>query len=287
MWALSSVPVRWHRRLRVTTATESTTNGATVSVVGGFLAGVLGGRPSSLSRGSVGDAGGEMRYSPLEGATLSVVDAGVAGPRLVVSPPLDSSKSAKHVPLRMIKTVRARKGGLMGLGVSRSGIEMINAAGEELLRLDILKKQLRRTLDGAGETTEEEEWENAEAAAANEEEVEDAEESTRNDIVDQLLILIEWERRRQAVVRSGRDDETEEDYVDEYDEDDDGTTPSSPTRGSRAKGAIAEKAQKLKHYAQREIEMKKMKKKREERKAKYVSEAGGLKYTAIAMANRS
>ena len=33
--------------------------------------------------------------------------------------------------------------------------------------------------------------------------------------------------------------------------------------------------------------MKKMKKKREERKAKYVSEAGGLKYTAIAMANRS
>ncbi|KAL3778077.1 hypothetical protein ACHAW5_001416 [Stephanodiscus triporus] len=46
-------------------------------------------------------------------------------------------------------------------------------------------------------------------------------------------------------------------------------------------------AQKIKHFAQREIEMQRMKKERENRKAKYVKEAGGLKYTAIAMANRS
>jgi len=45
-------------------------------------------------------------------------------------------------------------------------------------------------------------------------------------------------------------------------------------------------AQKIKHFAQREIEMQKTKKDRETRKAKYVQEAGGLKYTAIAMANR-
>ena len=46
-------------------------------------------------------------------------------------------------------------------------------------------------------------------------------------------------------------------------------------------------AQSIKHFAQREIELQKMKKERENRKAKYVKEAGGLKYTAIAMANRS
>ena len=46
-------------------------------------------------------------------------------------------------------------------------------------------------------------------------------------------------------------------------------------------------AQSIKHFAQREIELQKMKKERESRKAKYVKEAGGLKYTAIAMANRS
>ena len=45
-------------------------------------------------------------------------------------------------------------------------------------------------------------------------------------------------------------------------------------------------AQKLKHFAQREMELQKLKKERESRKAKYVNEAGGLKYTAIAMANR-
>ena len=46
-------------------------------------------------------------------------------------------------------------------------------------------------------------------------------------------------------------------------------------------------AQKIKHFAQRELELQKLKKERENRKAKYVNEAGGLKYTAIAMANRS
>ena len=46
-------------------------------------------------------------------------------------------------------------------------------------------------------------------------------------------------------------------------------------------------AQKIKHFAQREIEMQRTKKERENRKARYIKEAGGLKYTALAMANRS
>ena len=50
---------------------------------------------------------------------------------------------------------------------------------------------------------------------------------------------------------------------------------------------LSREAQKMKHFAKREIELQKIKKERENRKAKYVKEAGGLKYTAIAMANRS
>ena len=53
------------------------------------------------------------------------------------------------------------------------------------------------------------------------------------------------------------------------------------------RGAVYMAAQKIKHFAQREIEMQRTKKERENRKARYVKEAGGLKYTAIAMANRS
>jgi hypothetical protein len=50
---------------------------------------------------------------------------------------------------------------------------------------------------------------------------------------------------------------------------------------------LSDKAKKMQHFAQREIEMQKTKREREARKAKYVKDAGGLKYSAIAMANRS
>ena len=101
-----------------------------------------------------------------------------------------------------------------------------------------------------------------------------------------MEILIEWERRRQSIILTLGEDapDNEEETVDEYDDDDDDI--GTPTRTKR-KGVLAEKAASIKHFAQREIEMQKLKKERENRKAKYVKEAGGLKYTAIAMANRS
>ncbi|KAL7551561.1 hypothetical protein ACHAWF_014751 [Thalassiosira exigua] len=269
-WATSSMPVRWHRRLRGDGGAASSDGGA-ASAVGGFISGMFGGG-SSASGG-----GGGGSYDPVEGATLSVADS-ATGPQLVVSPPSGSGVRAKRIPLKAIKNVRARKGGIIS-SASRSGIEVLDCAGREVLRFDVLKS--------AATTPGDEEWEN-ERGEARGGGLEDAEESTRDDVIDQLQILMEWERRRQAyLVTLGEDeaDNDEQTHVEEYD-DENGETPASP-RGSKKKGAIAEKAQKIKHFAQREIELQKMKKDRENRKAKYVKEAGGLKYTAIAMANRS
>ena len=66
------------------------------------------------------------------------------------------------------------------------------------------------------------------------------------------------------------------------DSDDDNDTENSlyhPTN------FLAARAQKAAHFAKRELELQRTKKEREQRKAKLISEAGGLKYTAIAMAN--
>ena len=45
--------------------------------------------------------------------------------------------------------------------------------------------------------------------------------------------------------------------------------------------------QKFKNFAQRELELQRLKKERENHKAKFVQEVGGLKNTTIAMANQS
>ena len=260
-WALSNIPIRWHRKLRG--GDSSSNNGRSV---GGFLSSMLN---SSGGGGSTGDT-----YEPLDNATLYVVDS-PSGPQLVASPSsITSSIKKKRIPLKIIKTVKshrhvkARKGGR-----SRSGIEILDNTGRELLIFDVLQPK-------SYNLNEEEE---------EEEDVEDADEATRDEIIDQLEILVEWERRRQSIILTlGEEDapDNEEETVDEYDDDEDDDDIGTPTRTKR-KGALAEKAASIKHFAQRELEMQKLKKERENRKAKYVKEAGGLKYTAIAMANRS
>ena len=256
-WALSRVHIRWHRKLR---GDSSSNNGR----VGGFLSSML----NSSGGGGSGDT-----YEPLDNSTLVVVDS-PSGPQLVASPSsITSSIKKKRIPLKFIKTVKshrhvkARKGGR-----SRSGIEILDNTGRELIIFDVLQPRSYNL----NEEKEEEE----------EEDVEDADEATRDQIIDQLEILIEWERRRQSIILTLGEDapDNEEETVDEYDDDDDDI--GTPTRTKR-KGVLAEKAASIKHFAQREIEMQKLKKERENRKAKYVKEAGGLKYTAIAMANRS
>lgn len=239
-WALSAAPpVRWHRRLRGPSSSSSADGGPSAGgAVGGFLSGMFGGGSSSGGGGGGGGRGDS--YDPIEGAALSVVDApGRRGPNLVIG----AAARRKVVPLRLVRTVRARKGGMLNL-TSRSGVEVLDRTGREVLRFDVLKRS-----DGggpplapsAGEGTEDEDWESAEEAGG---EAEDADEATRDGIIDQLTMLVEWERRRQAyLVTLGEDDaeqNADEEYVDEYDDDDEGTTPDSPRRGKK-KGILAEK----------------------------------------------
>ena len=152
-----------------------------------------------------------------------------------VSPP-GLSTSRKKIPLKLIKKVQARKGGIIS-AATRSGIEILDNTGRELLRFDVLKEAT-----GGGQIAtdnEEEDWETTESGSGN---VEDAEESARDDVIDQLEILVEWERRRQAyIVTLGEDEspDSEEPYVDEYDDDE--STPTSPRSSARKKGALAEK----------------------------------------------
>ncbi|KAL9182182.1 hypothetical protein ACHAXT_012834 [Thalassiosira profunda] len=264
-WALSSTPVRWHRHLR------GESEGGAAKAVGGFVSGLFG--AGSSGGGSLG--GGDV-YEPVA-AVLSVADS-ARGPQLVVAPSGMSMVRKKSIPLRLIKKAEARKGGIIS-SASRSGIKIIDRAGRKVIKFDVLQSSSARG-------DEEEGWEDEENGEAMGGRMEDADESTRDDIIDQLEILIEWERRRQAyIVTLGEEDaENDDETLNEYDDDGDSAASS---RGGKVKGAIAEKAAQIKHFAQREIEMQKMKKDRENRKAKYVKEAGGLKYTAIAMANRS
>jgi hypothetical protein len=86
----------------------------------------------------------------------------------------------------------------------------------------------------------------------------------RNMLVHQFMVIVEWERQR-----------TKDNYDDDDDDDDDENQPNF----------LQARAQQAAHFARREIEMQKTRKDREKRKAKLVAEAGGLKYTALAMAN--
>jgi hypothetical protein len=106
---------------------------------------------------------------------------------------------------------------------------------------------------------------------------------TRNLLVHHFMVLTEWERqRRAALVKSDPDSyNVDNDSEDDDDDDDDGNVSGS--RGGT--NFITARAQKMADYAQREIELQRTKAKREQRKAQLLKEAGGLKYTAMAMAN--
>lgn len=79
-----------------------------------------------------------------------------------------------------------------------------------------------------------------------------------------LTLMIEWDGRQRAAIP---EDERELDDGNEQD-------------------GLQRRAQKAAHFAKREIELQQQRRDREKRKAKLVSGAGGLKYTALAMANR-
>lgn len=85
----------------------------------------------------------------------------------------------------------------------------------------------------------------------------------RNMFVHNLQVLMEWDRNRRNACGELEYDETS------------------------AASTLKARAQKAKYRVERELEMKQTRREREERKAKYVSESGGLKYTALAMARNA
>jgi hypothetical protein len=89
----------------------------------------------------------------------------------------------------------------------------------------------------------------------------------RNMFMHHMAVLVEWERQRRA---------NNPDYESD-DEDEDNDQPNF----------LAARAGKAAHFAKRELEMQQTKREREKRKAKFVAESGGLKYTALAMATRT
>jgi len=95
----------------------------------------------------------------------------------------------------------------------------------------------------------------------------------RDEFIDRISSLIEWEHKRFRKQSSQDDDNDETTRTHETDED-----------GEPIHRNIAQRAA---HFAKREIEMAHTKMERESRKAKYMSASGGLKYTALAMATRA
>ncbi len=94
----------------------------------------------------------------------------------------------------------------------------------------------------------------------------------RDDVVEVLNTIVEWDRTRRKL------DPNTAIQEDDHDEEED----NKQGRGN----SLGQKALKAKYFIQKEIEMKKQVKDRESRKARYMKDSGGLKYTALAMANR-
>lgn len=86
----------------------------------------------------------------------------------------------------------------------------------------------------------------------------------RGAFCDNLSILCEWERQRRSA--AGIEDDPEEE-------------------SGGGGNFLTQRANKAAHFAKRELEMQQTKRDREKRKAKFVAESGGLRYTALAMAN--
>jgi len=85
----------------------------------------------------------------------------------------------------------------------------------------------------------------------------------RHNLFHHVAVLIEWERQRRVAA----------DDPDNDDED--------------GPNFLQQRANQAKRFAQRELEMQTTKRDREKRKAKLVAASGGLKYTALALANRA
>jgi len=97
----------------------------------------------------------------------------------------------------------------------------------------------------------------------------------RDEFLQHLRFVLEWDKRHSgndASSATGANNNNNEDAI-----------SAGPVRATGLRG----KAQKAAHFAKRELELQTMKREREKRKSKYLEASGGLKYTALAMAQRA
>lgn len=249
MYSLTNLPIRFYPQ-----TTSSNDGGG----VGGFVSGLFGkGAVANISKAISGGTNGK----------LSIVDS-VKGPSIYIESSSSSdvetsdlgggdtnAGAAGQQPKAGTRTIPLKRIGLVAaddafLSTSCVGIIMYEknrnfsddddrGTGNELLRFDVRSEV------------------NSDEGASSE---------TRDEILDKIMMMVQWEgRRKEGTSRDDSIDESEE--------------GSSATKKENV-------ASKLKHFAKREIEMKKQKRDREQKKSRYMKESGGLKYTAIAMANR-
>mmetsp|Transcript_27864 Transcript_27864/g.80486 ORF Transcript_27864/g.80486 Transcript_27864/m.80486 type:complete len:297 (+) Transcript_27864:113-1003(+) len=260
----TGLPVRYHRK---------TTDGGgenTLSSAMSSVSGLFGGGGGS-GGGDDGSGGTSFVKGP---ATLTLMDT-LSGPAIFVETEPDVSAEStevdeegnvlqldtrhrKTVPLRKIAKIKAVDGTFMGMiGGGPSLVAVIGKAkgSPELLRFNVLNALGKKV-------------ENAEF---------------RDEVIGRLDGLVEWDRRRRA--GAGGDDGADNNENDDNEEEE--FENDEESRGGKKKGAPKGRAAKAAYFAKREIELTKQRREREKRKARYLEGSGGLKYTAIAMANKA
>ena len=257
-FSISNLPVRWHRK----SSSSDTTNGSGSSGggVGAFVSGLFGGNGKGIETFSWNGVWGKLSVvDTLHGPAIHVETT----PNLANNAENDGEGDEQDIPEVQSQTITMRKisealPADSFFASSRAGI-ILNGKrtgdgdrGAELLRFDI-----RVAADSDT----------------------DVESEMRDELMDKISVLLEWDRRRRSHGKEGNQEEEDEENNLEN-----GDSGAEPRKRSNI---ISEKTAKMKHFAQREIEMQKKKRDREQRKARYMKESGGLKYTAVAMANRA
>jgi hypothetical protein len=261
---------------------------AAVSSVSGLFGGSKGGGGGKGgSGGGGGDHQGESSSSGsyVKGpATLTVIDT-PRGPALHVETEPDPSMEStevdeagnviqldtrhrKTVPLRKITKIKSVDGNFLGMAVGGAGPSLVSIVGAGPARVGGSQMELLRfnVLDAKGQKAESAE--------------------VREEVMDALRGLVEWDKRRQRAAGE-TDHDNDGDRTQDGNDGEDGFDNDDDDPHARRPGAPRGRAAKAAYFARREFELSQQRKEREKRKARYLEGGGGLKYTAIAMANRA
>lgn len=278
--------IRYHRRTAQSDQQGGEGGGggsvmaAAVSSVSGLFGGGGGGKG--------GGGGGEQGESSTSGsyakgpATLTVIDT-PRGPALHVETEpdasLDSTEVDEHgnvvqldtrhrrtVPLRRITKIKSVDGNFLGMAVGGAGPSLVSIVGAGPARVGGSQMELLRfnVLDAKGQKAESAE--------------------VREEVMDALRGLVEWDKRRR---RAAGETDADDDQGGQGEEENDSFENDEDDPHARRPGAPRGRAAKAAYFARREFELSQQRKEREKRKARYLEGGGGLKYTAIAMANRA